>query len=223
MNRPLLMLSLPSSGTKWVANQIAMLDRISYYGREFFNPIVNAEEFVWMKEHFGCELPMCMWNMVRPLPRSIVKYSAERFAEFGFNFAKENFHFFHAEQLKEEFDIFFYKRSAENTFPPTRLRVYAWYDAMATVVDTHLDTDITKSSLYERAVETHSVWWLYGERIAKKNGFPIIYFEELMSNHSVVVNALRKVFSAEDSERIAEFVVATRKQTGNREGIAPEV
>jgi hypothetical protein len=93
--------------------------------KEFFNPICN-QVAPPVAKYFGCELASTVGNLTRRLSWD------ERDELMGFwpqdaTFTKETFVVYQVPALYDRFDVVKLIRSAEHTFPPKRLRVWAWY------------------------------------------------------------------------------------------------
>lgn len=57
--KPLLMLSLPNSGSSWLAELIAANTSWNRYFMEYFNPLRNIVWYHELSKGFGCELIDC--------------------------------------------------------------------------------------------------------------------------------------------------------------------
>ncbi len=160
-----MMLSLPNSGTDWLCRILAKHGRgdgLRYYDKEFFNPICNLKHATVLEGPFGCELASCFENIgvrselqARDLEAA---YQASWEME-GYNFDKENFSALKVPFFAQHFDIVFLYRPAYNVFPPSRLRVWAWYDAIYTAMVANGEIKADQLDLQERALAAHAACW----------------------------------------------------------------
>lgn len=125
--KPKLLLSIPNSGSDWVARCIAQVTGWNYYEKEYFNPICNmgeADRLIFAG--FGCELA----SAARGIWIHPTKDAQEIYDQFRrqYSFNKEVWGFSKIDWYKERFDCIVLTRSWQTMFPPSRLRVVQWYD-----------------------------------------------------------------------------------------------
>lgn len=160
--RQYMILSLPNSGTDWLCPLLAKHAGLRYYEKEFFNPICNQQYGDVLEQAFGCELASCYRNIgVRAEDQAdtLDRLYEETWARHDWHFDKENFAAFKVPFFARYFQLAFLYRAPESVFPPGRLRVWAWYDAIwnGLVENGHLER--TSESLAERASLAHWVCW----------------------------------------------------------------
>jgi hypothetical protein len=215
VRKPLLLMTLPSSGSTWLADVIVTrLGLLAHQkSAEFFQPLTNLELYEPLSRCFGSENPSCMNNIMK-MPRSddFEKAVAE-FKKRGYTFCKEVFQFFHTPLFVRHFDVFFLRRSAERTFPPSRLRVLSWYDAIATSIENNIGNRFSKTNLLARSIESHRWCWEYLiAGYAESYGLPILEYEAISEGPEAVVRMeVEKVFSGDDLDAVVRGILDSRK------------
>ncbi len=137
-SKKLLLASIPSAGSDWLAQCFtdavpelvtpAMASDRYKDVKEFFNPICNHVSPL-VSQYFGCELPSTVRNLTRRLAWN-ERCDLMEFWPQEATFTKETFAVYQVGSLSASFDVVKLIRSAEHTFPPKRLRVWAWYQAI---------------------------------------------------------------------------------------------
>ena len=215
-----MMLSLPNSGTDWLCRILAKHGRgdgLRYYDKEFFNPICNLKHATVLEGPFGCELASCFENIgVRSEYQARDLEAAYRatWEIEGYNFDKENFSALKVPFFAQHFDIVFLYRPADNVFPPSRLRVWAWYDAIYTAMVAKGVIEADQLDLQGRALAAHKACWDIMRDAAKRFGAPILDYETLCkaSTESAVAYHLNVGWIAEavDVKAAAREIFASR-------------
>ena len=217
-----MMLSLPNSGTDWLCRILAKHGRgdgLRYYEKEFFNPICNPKYAGVLEGAFGCELPSCFENIGiwSDDQAAMIEcaYQESSGAE-AYNFDKENFSALKVPFFAQHFDIVFLYRPADNVFPPSRLRVWAWYDAIYTALTASgVIEESEPLDLEGRALAAHKACWDIIRDAAKRFGAPILDYETLCkaSTESAVAYRLNVGWIAEavDVKAAAAEVFASRQ------------
>jgi hypothetical protein len=213
--KPLLMMTLPSSGSTWLADVIVKeLGLLAHQkSAEFFQPLTNLPMYEMLARCFGSENPSCMDNIMT-MPRvGDFEQAVQKFHEHGYTFCKEVFQFFHTPLFVKHFRVFFLYRSAANTFPPKRLRVLAWYDAIATAIESNIGNRFSKTNLLARSIEAHEWCWEYLIKgYAESYKLPILRYEQITDGGVDDVRMeLAQVFDGDDLERVVNGVLASRK------------
>jgi hypothetical protein len=215
MKKPLMMMTLPSSGSTWLADVIVReLGLVAHQKScEFFQPLTNLALYEPLSKCFGSENPSCMDNIMTMPKQDDFDFAVKQFHKHGYTFCKEVFQFFHTPLFVRHFDVFFLYRSAEHTFPPSRLRVLSWYDAIATAIENKVGNRFSRTNLLARAIESHE--WCWGYLIkgyAESYGLPILNYETIANDVEAGVRGeLGKVFSGDDLSRLVQAVMASRK------------
>jgi len=94
-----------------------------------------------------------------------------------YNFDKENFSALKVDFFVRHFHVAFVYRSFENVLPPSRLRVWAWYDAIYTAI--YGKTDLTPRALAERAKMAWQFCWDEMQYKATQYDLPVIDYDLL--------------------------------------------
>jgi hypothetical protein len=205
--KPILMLSLPNSGSSWLAETIAESMRLRYFA-EYFNPLRNETRERLLLRDFGCELVGAAHNIASPHGLSDAEF-AKSWGEDRFEMTKEVFSPFKLEWYMRHFECFVLLRNERVSFPPKRLRIWsfyehAWHALAARGLAGH------QLSVRDRALEAHRV--MRGQLIAdaRRLSVPVLEYDELMSaNVERVHLALSSAIEGIDIE-CARAVVRTR-------------
>lgn len=213
--KPLMMMTLPSSGSTWLADVIVReLGLVAHQkSAEFFQPLTNLGLYEPLSRCFGSENPSCMSNITTMPKKDEFEYAVAQFHKHGYTFCKEVFQFYHTPMFVNHFRVFFLYRSAEDTFPPRRLRVLSWYDAIATSIESNIGNRFSKTNLLARSIEAHE--WCWGYLIkgyAEAYGLPILDYHVISNGGDDAVRMeLGKVFAGSDLEKVVAGVMASRK------------
>lgn len=217
-----MILSLPNSGTDWLCPILAKHGGLRYYEKEFFNPICNRQYGDLLEQAFGCELVSCYRNIgVRSDDQVDVleRVYRQTWARHDWNLDKENFSPFKVSFFARRFLIAFLYRSPENVFPPSRLRVWQWYDAIYHgLVDNGLVAR-NHGGLRARAAAAHWVCWNEMRTWARMTGAPFLDYELLCTGDETAVREhldqgwLRGVLAIDST---TQEVLATRRYRPKR-------
>jgi hypothetical protein len=219
-----MILSLPNSGTDWLCAILAKHGReLRYFEKEFFNPICNQHYAPILETAFGCELASSYrniaWRGRDPKVAAMEDVYQATWAGEAFNFDKENFSAMKVEFFARHFRLAFLYRSAANVFPPSRLRVWAWYDAIyQALVDVGgiLPANLGARTLAERAQVAHAACWTEMRYQAEILGVPIIDYEVLCTEDKQrVLSEIGRGWIKDrvDVEAAADEIMATRQYT----------
>jgi len=213
-----MIVSIPNSGTDWLASIIEKWGSgLRYYRKEFFNPICNPRYGQQLELGFGCELVSCYRNIgVRSADqvKTLDDVYRRTWMRENWNFDKENFSAFKVPWLAEHFELVFLYRSYDSMFPPSRLRVLAWYDAIYNAL---ADADMairSKIGLRERARVAHSLCWDEMIPQARRLGAPILDYNRFCTgNLPAVLRELDQGWLGKvlDVEGAARCVLETRR------------
>ena len=190
MTKPLLIVSLPNSGTTWLT---AVLDKCGYgpYVDEFFNPVLNHKHEMLLRQHFGSELACCYNNIASeghvgtsgfgPGKMSTLELVQTLWPEGTPGFTKENYSPFKLPVLNEHFRCVVLLRHTSGTFPPSRVRVWSFYEhAWQALKERSLG--MHEVTLRARAMEAHAFMARHLRNSALDLGVPIIYYEDLFDD-----------------------------------------
>lgn len=129
-SRPFLLLSLPNSGSDWLASCIVAATGWRYYRKEFFNPLTNPDCADELLKAFGCELVTGSEHLCTCDRAAVSAAVQATWPRDTFDFNKEVWSFAKLPALVEHFNCMVLTRSGASLFPPSRLRVWQWYDAI---------------------------------------------------------------------------------------------
>lgn len=175
-----MLLTVPSSGSDWLARVLARNAKVNYYEKEFFNPICNRKHGAALERDFGCELVSCYQNIARDAATQPgIGLTIDRtWGREQYTFDKEVWSAFKIPAFVERFRCALLYRSPQQTFPPSRDRVYSWYDAIWNALREQGMVAECKP-LTERAVEAHTHCWQRMFAAAAKYSIPILHYDVL--------------------------------------------
>jgi len=128
------LLGIPSSGSDWFASCIKKVNpqlKEHPVAKEFFNPICNQEMATQLGSAFGCEMAGTIDSIVVNDESVLTRVYNKTWQAHGeLNFTKEVFSQFKARWFEKFFTCIYLVREASLTFPPSRLRVWCWYEAI---------------------------------------------------------------------------------------------
>lgn len=130
MEKPLLILSLPNSGSDWFADTYVKVYPELRYFREFFNPVNNVKYEDILSIEFGSELYSSYKNIAKFDIDQCEYIYKNTWEKENYNFTKENYSAFKIEFLVKKFNCLVWHRELKNSLPPSRLHVRAWYEAI---------------------------------------------------------------------------------------------
>lgn len=169
--KPTCILAMPSSGSDWLADCYQKASGLKYFKKEFFNPMCNSD----CPEGFGSECVSNYKLIAQPQPSfdSMAAWNGS-----GCQLNKEVFSAFNVDWFAERFNCVTLFRSTQSTFPPGRLRVYQWYDAVWNSLH-DAGHSLAESTMRGRAMEAHSV--MLKQLLASSNrcGISIINYDEI--------------------------------------------
>jgi hypothetical protein len=171
--KPTCILAMPSSGSDWFAECYRRALGLNYFHKEFFNPMCNAD----CPKGFGSECVSNYKHIATPEPE---QNAMRTFLNSGYTLNKEVFCAFNVEWFADRFDCITLFRSTESTFPPGRLRVYQWYDAVWNSLN-DAGHRLSQSTVRGRAVEAHTVMLKQLLESSKRCEIPIISYDEIAS------------------------------------------
>jgi hypothetical protein len=129
----------------------------------------------------------------------------------SFNFTKEVWSPFKLEAFSRHFRCFVLVRSEEESFPPSRARVWSFYEHAWHALKLR-GVGLFETTIHGRAVEAHTIMQRRVIADADWLGVPVIRYEELFEDHSAVAACLRRAFGDDVSDAVVAEVVATREQ-----------
>jgi len=208
--KPLLMQGLPNSGSTWFAALLAKNIRgCRYYDKEFFNPVCNIKHEVVLRKNFGCELVSCYRNIATAGGPGIHDDIRATWGAENYTFTKECNSAFKLPVFIEHFDCFVFLRSAKNTFPPGRARVWSFYEHAWWALR-EAGHDVVDISTPDRA---HEAFGILTEVIlydANRLKVPVIWWEDLAADPGGVLRKLLTVTGL-DAAGLLKDMTATFK------------
>lgn len=185
MHQSLLMLTLPNSGSTWLADLIAQHSSWNRYCMEFFNPLRSGKHYETLARNFGCELQGCYRNIASSGDEWIDVDIRHSWGLEQFNFTKEVFSPLKLEAFTRHFRCFVLQRSAQDTFPPRRVRVWSFYEHAwyALREAGYLDGD--QQHYEDRARAAHACMQSLMLLDAQRLGVPVIQYRELFDDQGL--------------------------------------
>ena len=205
--RPLLMLSLPNSGSTWFAALLAKhIPGCKYFDKEFFNPVCNIKHERVLQRNFGCELVGCYRNIALAGDININSDIIETWFAEDYSFTKECNSAFKLPTFVQHFNCFAFLRGLEHSFPPGRVRVWSFYEHAWWALK-EAGFELRQESLRARAMEAHVIQTAAILRDADLLGVPIIRYEDVFTRPADISAQLREVCEVDDD--FAEAIAAT--------------
>jgi hypothetical protein len=210
--KPLLILSIPNSGSTWFADLVAKNTPgdIKYFP-EFFNPLRNVRFEADLAPNFGCETIRSYRNIADPgdhVARSEVR---RMWVVAGYGMTKEVFSPFKMQLFLEAgFRVVVFLRSIEQSFPPSRLRVWSFYEHAWWALKAQ-GMDVRADSIRERAIEAALIMRARLEGDAVQYACPVVHWESLME--AISCGRLRDGLTPAlgfDADQLAVRIWATR-------------
>jgi len=204
----LALLSLPNSGSTWLAEQIAAHTRFNRYRMEFFNPLRTPKHYRRLAQHFGCELVSCYNNIAAGDCHGIDADITATWGEENFNFTKEVFSPFKLPVFARHFRCIVMLRSEEDSFPPDRARVWSFYEHAWYALN-EAGIKLRGDTVEERALAASACMARRLEADARALKVPVIHYRDLF-NDAMLEAALHSALG-ECSAQLVESITATRK------------
>lgn len=180
---PLLMLTLPNSGSTWFAELIAQHTRYDRYRMEFFNPIRSPQHYMMLRRQFGCELADCYSNIAEPGDELIDEEIRSAWGAENLNFTKEVFSPYKLASFTRHFRCFVLLREAADTFPPKRVRVWSFYEhAWFALCRAGLAKEGNAMHFEERARQAHRIMSEAIRADAATLAVPIVEYRDLFED-----------------------------------------
>ncbi len=205
--RPLIILSLPNSGTTWLATTIAKHRPGRYYD-EYFNPVLNHRHQVKLRRVFGSELACCYRNIARGDGPEVDEVIRETWCRDEYSFTKENYSPFKLRSFVRHFEVVVLLRHTAGVFPPSRGRVWSFYEHSWQALK-DAGHEMVEVSLRARAMEAHALMARELRRSADELQVPIIYYEDLF-NDTLMHESLRR--AGLDQPAIVADISRTRRE-----------
>lgn len=222
-NEQIAIISLPSSGSTWFAKQLIEATGLTPPpddNYEFFQPLRTQRHELELSKCFGLEIPSLYRNVAIPSddqPKIHEVYNAT-WGQENFSICKEVWSFAKVAFFNQYFRTVCLTRSPDETFPPNRLRVYGWYDAIyRAYVD--LRGQMTEPTglrhIEGRARIGHAFATVAMLGDAQVLKVPVIQYSVLMNgNRKQVYNELNVFWlnTDIDVEKLTDKIMSTREQ-----------
>lgn len=182
------MLTLPNSGSTWLAEAIALHTSWNRYCMEFFNPLRSPKHYPILSRNFGCELQACASNIADPGDELIDQDIRSTWGMEDFNFTKEVFSPFKLEAFARHFRCFVLLRDAGDTFPPRRARVWSFYEhAWHSLLFHDCLPEPAQELLHfeDRAIAAHAVMTNALKLDAQRLGVPVLRYRDLFKDEGL--------------------------------------
>lgn len=205
------MLTMSSSGGKWLAQTIAdHLPNCRYYNKEFFNPICNLKHERVLRKNFGSELASCYRNIASAGDLSVHRDIERTWGVENYTFTKEVFSPFKLRVFMSHFRCFALLRRTEDCLPPARLRVWSFYEhAWQALYEAGYEMDAAASTI-DRAFEAHRLIYEQIEYDATRLNVPILRFEQLMHEPAETIRPMIERAVGFVSDAMIEQLISTR-------------
>jgi hypothetical protein len=221
--RPLALLSLPNTGSDWLAGLFLEQNPGLNYFREFFNPICNPKYENALNRAFGCEM-VDSYQMIAKPHGPYEEVYQQTWAREEYTFTKENYSAFNLRWFHEKFDCLVPYRRVERTLPGRRLQVKTWYDALyGSLIKNKwgLERDVrvlvdfaaaTADTIAKRQVAAFVIHYYKLLKDAHRYNIPVLDYEMLMqSSPEELVPLLTGLPGVVDAERLAQDLCASRR------------
>jgi len=208
-SRQTALISLPNSGSTWLAEILARHIPQARYAMEYFNPLRNSARFDVLRHGFGCELQSCSrWIVDTPGEAQLDDIYARSWALDGYNFTKEVFSPTKLRWFHRHFRCAVLITRPELAFPPSRLRVYSFYEHAHCAIwpsrpfpSVHAAAVRTMIHLTDRLVED-----------AHKLSVPVLDYHELLTgDFSFLASFLPHLSFGLDPDDCARDIISTRR------------
>ena len=223
---PLLLLSIPNSGTDWLSSTIVKSQEKCNYFREFFNPATNQKYGDILAEEFGCEYINCYKKIFSYNQEKTENIFSNTWKKETYNFTKDNFGAMRIPFYKEHFQCFGLKRLPQYSLPPNRfIEVTGWYlsiyesllyskklfpDVIQVKIDHFNSQNTTMNDKMTFAFCIYQEIFLYN---CKKNKIPILDYNEICNrSRNDLVFYLSSLQYHLDYDKWSEVICDTRKE-----------
>lgn len=226
VHRPIMLLSMPNSGSDWLAEAIGKSHPSLSYYREFFNPGTNPKYFSTLRRAFGCEYSTCFANITTLDYSACEAAFAASWGMESFDFTKENYSAFKIPFLVQKFRCVALIRKVQNSLPASRsVEVSMWYDAIYHSLILHqgrltkgcaevlADFGQRVQTLEEQTTFVFQLYQFILEENCREAGIPVLQHEILM--HAALpelINYLQPCRDFLDVGALAQEIYVSRLQ-----------
>lgn len=212
MKPPLLMLSMPNSGSNWLSKTIAeALDRRFFL--EYFNPLINIQRENQLSVAFGGVTVSYYEQIARASDPLVDKVIEETWMSESprFDFTKEVYSPRKLASFARYFNCFVMLRSLEQSFPPRRVQIWAYYEH---IWHAFLEMDMVDGETKGTIDRCHEAFHLMQACIradASALGIPVIEYQQLFGPTREIADVMQQMFSHEHAWRVALALVDSRR------------
>lgn len=213
--KPFLIISTPNSGSDWLAECIQRATRWRYFRKEFFNPLTNGPYAETLLSQFGCELATGAENLATCYTQQIDTVIERTWPRDTYDLNKEVWSFCKLPALKAHFDCIVLTRSTSSLFPPSRLRVWQWYDAIWHALKKSGRIELNAATPQARAREAHSAATDILLRDATAMSVPQLSYDQLITAEPDEVRRISTWLATIwplDAEKLAVEIITTRRK-----------
>jgi sugar phosphate isomerase/epimerase len=210
---------LPNSGSTWLGDIIGGNLYRGEYRPEYFNPLRNERHHARLSRAFGCELVSCYHGIAGGDDQELDDdIRATWFAELGDQgFTKEVFSPFKLEAFTRHFDCFVLLRSEQDSLPPTRLRIWSFYEH-AWFALAGAGYHVGETNTFERAREAHRVMAQALRESARDLGVPVLEHGAMFGQPGEVRAALHPLLNEHcNVDDVTRAVCITRRRKARPE------
>lgn len=213
--KPFLIVSTPNSGSDWLAECIQRATGWRYFRKEFFNPLTNGAYAETLLSAFGCELATGAEHLSTCYTQQIDAVIERTWPPDTYDLNKEVWSFCKLPALVAHFDCLVLTRSTSSLFPPSRLRVWQWYDAIWNALKKARRIELNATTPLARAREAHGAANDILLRDATALRVPQLSYDHLISSTPEEVRRcctwLAEIWPL-DAEKLAVEIITTRRK-----------
>lgn len=209
----LMLITLPNSGSDWLAPLIAEAAGMPY-AKDFFSPICSPEYRQALEPLFGCEMVSCYENIgvtSDGIERQLDDVYNATWRNSGLRMTKDVFNFRKMPWFSKHFAVATLYRSPAISFPPSRRRVQVWYDA----IHIAMRLEGRERPLRDRVVSAAVSAWHEILALSESHSAPIIDASVLLeSPQELVFEHIRPLGELIEINlnQLAESICRTRRQ-----------
>lgn len=211
----LLLASLPSSGSDWIAECMRGSCH-SIYWREFFCPTVNWKYSDRLMTSLGDTLYSTVPNLCRQFTENELDRLLEKtWRQEEYCFTKENYLAFQLSEFAKTFTVVILLRRFKDTFPPRRHRVMQWYEHFfGALRDEHkIDQWLDRHAITPMncAAIGHFLFVKQMKNAGTEIGSPIMWFHDLVDLDQIDLQNYVKDVPV-NPRRFAELIIESRNR-----------
>ena len=226
--RATAILSMPNCGSDWFSECYAKVYNKSYF-REYFNPVTNKKFEREISQAFGSEQVRNYKKIAHFDMQSCMSVMSSTWDTESYDMTKENYSAFKVEFFYQKFNCICLLRDLENSFPPGRLEVHNWYDAILLSMNENKKfLPAWAQACVEKASESsdwdlaRGITFCVYRKILKTSclrmGVPILKYEHLMQEVADVEKSLGFI-EEEKRKNLVDLIFRTRKSASLKKNV----